>query len=220
MAEGRLLRGLGWVWVWLLITVVLVFLVIRVGNDVEALSTGNIPPEGEFDRRYALNPVLAYAHIVPGAIYLLGAPLQLSRRVRTFSLRFHRVVGRVVLAAGIVTAVFAVAVGIVMPFGGLVETSAAVVFGIYFLVALIIAYRAILRRRIATHRRWMIRAFALGIAVGLIRIIVGIFEGTGSLGFVEAFGLAFWMAFVIMALAAEAWLWLRPRAQVLDVGTS
>jgi len=212
MSGQRLVRGFGWSAIWVLILVVMVFLTIRVGNDLEALSTGTIPPEGEFDRRYALNPALAYAHILPGAVYLLGAPVQLSRRIRTRSLRFHRALGRVVLVAGIVTGLFAIAVGILMPFGGSAETTATVVFGTYFLAALTLAYRAIRRGKIPTHRRWMIRAFALGVGVGLIRIIVGIFEGTGALEFSDAFGLSFWLAFVIMTVAAETWLRLRPHA--------
>ena len=207
---------MGWATAWMLISVVLVFLVIRVVNDVETLSTGNLPAEGEFDRRYALNPALAYAHIIPGAVYLIGAPLQLSRRIRSRSLGFHRAWGKVVLVAGIITAVFAIAVGIVMPFGGFAETSASVVFGTYFLVALVLAYRAIRRGEVTTHRCWMIRAFALGVAVGLIRIIVGVFEGVGTLGFSEAFGLSFWLAFLIMTLAAEIWLRLRPHPLVFE----
>lgn len=211
MSEGRLVRGLGWSAIWVLILVVLIFLVIRVGNDLEALSTGAIPPEGEFDRRYALNPALAYAHIIPGAVYLLGVPVQLSRRIRGRYLRFHRALGRVVLVSGAVTGLFAIALGIVMPFGGLAETSATVVFGTYFLVALALAYRAIRRGKEAVHRRWMIRAYAIGVGVGLIRIIVGIFEGTGALEFSEAFGLSFWLAFLIMTAAAETWLRIRPQ---------
>lgn len=216
MREIRLVRGLGWAGSWLLILVILVFLVIRVGNDIEALSTGTIPPPGEFDRRYALNPALAYAHILPGVVYLVGAPFQLSRKVRTWSLRFHRALGRAVLVSGLITGLFAIAVGILMPFGGFVEGSAAVVFGLYFLIALSLAYRAIRRGEVARHRRWMIRAFAIGAGVGLIRIIVGIFEGTGTLEFSEAFGLSFWLAFIIMTGAAETWLRMRPDPPVFE----
>jgi uncharacterized membrane protein len=217
MSGDRLLRGLGWAAVWVLIVVILVFLVIRVGNDVEALSTGVVPGEGDFDRRYALNPTLAYAHILPGAVYLLGAPFQLSRKIRRWSLRFHRSLGRVVLTAGLITGLFAIAVGLIMPFGGLAETSATVVFGLYFLVALGLAYRAIRRGEVAKHRRWMVRAFAIGAGVGLIRIIVGIFEGTGAMEFSDAFGLSFWLAFSIMSAAAEIWLRIRPRPRVFEM---
>jgi hypothetical protein len=39
------------------------------------------------------------------------------------------------------------------------------------------------------HRRWMIRAFAVGVAVGTIRIWQAVFVGFGLLSFEDAFGL-------------------------------
>jgi hypothetical protein len=44
--------------------------------DMPNLAAGTMP-EGEFDRRYVAQPWLAYFHMVPGAVYLLLAPLQL-----------------------------------------------------------------------------------------------------------------------------------------------
>ncbi len=210
MRGERVGRGLGWAGALTLIAVILVFFVIRVIEDSASLSSGVLPPESDFGRRYAENPVLAYLHILPGVAYLLGAPFQLSPRVRRRNIAFHRRLGRVVITAGIVTGIFAIAVGLVMPFGKLAEATASVVFGLYFLGALVLAFRAIRRGEVSVHRRWMIRAFAIGTGVGLIRIIIGTFEGFGILTFEESFGLAFWLAFVIMALGAEAWLRWRP----------
>ncbi|HEX9847123.1 MAG TPA: DUF2306 domain-containing protein [Acidimicrobiia bacterium] len=207
--DQRWLRAGAWAATWSLISVVMVFVVIRVTNDVANLSSGVVPPEGEFDRRYALNPVLAYLHIVPGVVYLLGAPAQLTSRIRARNIALHRRIGGIVLPAGVVTAVFAIAVGIVMPFGGLVETSATIAFGLYFLVCLTLAYRAIKVIDVSRHRRWMIRAFAIGVGVGMIRIIVGFGEAFG-VGISRSFGLAFWLAFALLTVAAEAWLRLRP----------
>lgn len=211
MAGGsqRALRGAAWSGVTTLIVVILVFLVIRVVSDLGDLLAGTVPPEGSFDRRYVLNPWLAYLHIVPGLVYLVGAPFQLSTRFRARSLRRHRHIGKVVLVAGLITGIFAIAVGIVMPFGELVEASATVVFGVYFLVALGLAYRAIRVRDIDTHRRWMLRAFAIGAGVGMIRIVVGVGEALG-IGIRSSFGAAFWISFVLMAVLAEIWLRLRP----------
>lgn len=207
--DQRWLRAGAWAATWSLISVVMVFVVIRVTNDVANLSSGVVPPEGEFDRRYALNPVLAYLHIVPGVVYLLGAPAQLTSRIRARNIALHRRIGGIVLPAGVVTAVFAIAVGIVMPFGGPVETSATISFGLYFLVCLTLAYRAIKVIDVSRHRRWMIRAFAIGVGVGMIRIIVGFGEAFG-VGISRSLGLAFWLAFALLTVAAEAWLRLRP----------
>jgi uncharacterized membrane protein YozB (DUF420 family) len=59
------------------------------------------------------------------------------------------------------------------------EASAAVVFGLWFLTCLVLAVRAIRRDDIVHHRRWMIRAFAIGIGIGTTRIWLGLFEVTG-----------------------------------------
>jgi uncharacterized membrane protein len=210
MAGQRVGRAIGWAGALLLISVIMVFFVIRVTEDVTNIGSGVLPPEDDFSRRYAENPVLAYLHILPGVVYLLIAPFQVSVRVRSRSFRRHRILGRIALTAGLLTGVFAIAVGLVMPYGRLAEATSSVVFGSYFVVALSLAVRAIRGGRVATHRRWMIRAFAVGIGVGLIRIIIGILEGFGVMTLEESFGLAFWLAFVIMAVVAEGWLRWRP----------
>lgn len=209
MTSTKALRGVAWGGAWFLITTVVVFIGIRLANDLPNIANGTLPAEGEFDRRYAENPVLAYLHIIPGAVYLLGAPFQVSRRFRSANYPRHRRLGRLVLVAGLVTGAMAIVVGVVMPFGGFAETSASTVFGIYFVAALALAYGAIRSGRVTEHRRWMIRAFALGTGVGLIRVVIGVGEALG-IGIAASFGAAFWIAFVTMAVVAEIWLRLRP----------
>ncbi|MGH8950283.1 MAG: DUF2306 domain-containing protein [Acidimicrobiia bacterium] len=199
-----------WGTVFFLIAVVLVFVVIRVVNDSSNLAAGVIPPKGEFDRRYAQQPVLAYAHIVPGVVYLVMAPFQISRRFRNNHLGLHRRMGRILVPTGVLTGVFAIIFGFFFSFGGFAEASASVIFGIYFILALLMAYRSVRAGDTVRHRRWMLRAFAVGLAVGTIRLWVALFEALGVLDFDEAFGLAFWLAFVIHAAAAELWLRWRP----------
>ena len=56
----------------------------------------------------------------------------------------------------------------------------------------------------------MIRAFAIGLGVGTIRIWVGLFQATGLLDEVESFGAAFWLSWTLHVIAAEIWLLRRP----------
>jgi uncharacterized membrane protein len=86
------------------------------------------------------------------------------------------------------------------------ESSAAVVFGIYLLVAVLLAFRSARRRDISAHRAWMIRAFSVAVGVGSIRLVVGLSEAAGLMAFDDVFGLAFWIALPAHALAAVAWL--------------
>jgi hypothetical protein len=88
--------------------------------------------------------------------------------------------------------------------------SATVLFGVWFFVCLVLAFRGIRADDIVRHRRWMIRAFAIGVGVGTIRIWIALFVITGLLDVPAAFGPAFWISFIMHALAAELWLRARP----------
>jgi hypothetical protein len=107
--------------------------------------------------------------------------------------------------------VFALIFGGLFSFGGLPEASASVVFSLWLLVSVVLAVRAIRRGDIVRHRRWMIRAFAIGVGVGTVRIWLGLFEGLGLLDFQSALGPAFWIGFSLHALVAELWLRAFPK---------
>jgi uncharacterized membrane protein len=197
-----------------LITIVLVFVVIRVAVDWPNI-LADTKSDDDFAERYIAHPWLAYLHIAPGVIYLLGAPVQLSRRFRTRHYRVHRTLGRVLLTCALVAGLFALLFGIPHAWGGASESVATVVFGCWFLTCLVLAFLAIRRHDVRQHRRWMIRAFAIGIGVGTIRIWVGIFEGVEQMIFQGTtpatpdpamFGVAFWLAFAMHAAIGEWWL--------------
>ena len=199
-----------WVAIGLLLAIMAVFIGLRLATDVPNVLSGAVPDESEFESRYAAYPWLAYIHILPGALYLSLAPFQLWRGFRNRNLKRHRRIGRVALVAGLTSGVFGVLFGFFQSFGGTLQASASVVFGVWFVTALLLAYRAVRRRDITTHRRWMIRAFAVGLAVGTIRIWIGLFEAFGVLETRDAFGVAFWISFLLHAAIAELWLYWRP----------
>jgi Predicted membrane protein (DUF2306) len=71
------------------------------------------------------------------------------------------------------------------------------------------AFWHIRRGEISLHREWMIRAFAIGLAVATIRPIIGVFFATSRLSGLsphEFFGIAFWIGFVLHLIAAKAWI--------------
>jgi uncharacterized membrane protein len=188
----------------LLLLMVIWSVVKRFVIDMPNLAAGTLP-EDEFDHRYVQQPWLAYLHLTPGVLYLLGAPLQLAYRFRSRHYTFHRRLGRVLAGAAMISGVFALIFGSRFAYGGLPEASAAVVFGLWFLTCLVLAVRAIRRDDIVHHRRWMIRAFAIGIGIGTTRIWLMIF-GAAGLDFASSFGPAFWISFSLHALVAELWL--------------
>lgn len=188
-----------------LVAIVMVSFLRRLLVDAPNLAAGTLPPD-EFDRRYVAHPWLAYLHIMPGVLYLLAAPLQLAYRFRRRHYTFHRRLGRLLAAVAMVSGVFALVFGGLFAFGGRPEALAAVVFGLWFLVSLVLAVRAIRRGDIIHHRRWMIRAFATGVGVGTVRVWLTIFQATGLLDSQSSFGPAFWVGFSLNVVVGEAWL--------------
>jgi hypothetical protein len=71
------------IFVGVLIAIVLTFYVIWIATDAPFLISGTEPEPEDFESRYVAHPWLAYVHKTLGALYLLGAPVQLSlpRRV-------------------------------------------------------------------------------------------------------------------------------------------
>jgi uncharacterized membrane protein len=189
----------------LVIAIVLASFLKRLLIDMPHLAAGTLPAD-DFDRRYVTQPWLAYLHITPGVLYLLLAILQLTYRFRSRHYLAHRRLGRIGAGAAMLSGVFALIFGGLFAFGGPSEASASVVFSVWLLVAVVLAVRAIRRGDIVQHRRWMIRAFAVGAGVGTVRIWIALIEGLGLLPFQSALGPAFWIGFSLHVLAAELWL--------------
>jgi hypothetical protein len=192
-----------------LVIFILLYAAMRVWKDVPHLADGAQPVE-DVDRAYVEHPWLAYLHIAPGVLYLLGAPLQLAYRVRSRHYTLHRRLGRVLLAAALLCGVFAIVFGILFSFGGAGEAAASVVFGGWFVGCLAVAFLAVRRDDVVRHRRWMIRAFAVGIGVGTIRIWIILLTELGVLDLRESFAPAFWVSFATHVLVAEWWVRTTP----------
>ncbi|RLV49194.1 DUF2306 domain-containing protein [Nocardioides mangrovicus] len=195
-----------------LLLVIVGFAVVRVVTDWPHILDGTVPAD-DFAKRYVAHPWFGYLHIVPGLVYLLGAPLQLSRRFRTRHYLLHRRLGRVLVGCGVLSGLLALVMGVLYPWGHATESAATVVFGTWFVGCLLRALWAIRHDDVPIHRRWMIRAFAAATGIGTIRLWVGIFTAivlatTDVETFPErvTFGIAFWLGLSINVAVGEWWL--------------
>ena len=204
----------------------IVKLVPIIANGYHAAPASTNPTAAQFsalDDVFARYPILTLVHIVPGLLFMVLGPLQFSSKIRARYLRWHRLSGRVFVVCGLVIGVSALVMSFGMPaIGGARQATATTVFAAIFLFALCRAFWHIRRREIKLHREWMIRAFAIGLAVATIRPIVGIFFATSRFSGLtpyQFFGTAFWIGFTLHTIAAESWIrWTRPRE--LDFGIS
>jgi uncharacterized membrane protein len=163
----------------------------------------------DLDGGFPQHRVLTAVHIAPALVFIALAPLQFVRRLRKRRPGLHRWCGRIAIAAGVCAGITALVMSPQMAVGGANETAATMVFGTLFLFALLRAWLLIRRGEIALHREWMIRAYAIALAVATVRPIVGVFFATRrltGLGAHEFFGIAFWLGFTAHLVAAETWI--------------
>ena len=80
--------ALVWTVTVLLVLITTLFVVNRVVQDSSNIRAGVVPPVDDISRAYAQHPVPAYLHIVPGVIFMVGAPLQFVPGIRRKHIRW------------------------------------------------------------------------------------------------------------------------------------
>jgi uncharacterized membrane protein len=160
--------GLGWLALTALAIAVFAPLQYLLNSMSELAANG-----GEIAVNYAPRPgwvrIAFYTHIVFGGLALLLSPVQLSSRVRARVPRLHRATGRVVLVA----IALAGTAGFLLSWfntAGPIGTAGFGTLAVLWVVFAGLGLRAILRRDVATHRRWMLRTFALTYAAVTLRL--------------------------------------------------
>lgn len=155
------------------------------------------------------HPAMTRTHVVLGGLYLLWAPLQFVAWIRDRHPAYHRRSGRALVAVGLIVGVTALFLGLVIPFSGDPERVVIGAFGGMFLLSLLLGLVRIRQGRVAEHREWMIRAFAIGLSIATMRLIfvpaLMLTDPTDA-QIVGLSVLSFTIAFTVHAVAAELWL--------------
>jgi hypothetical protein len=175
------------------------------------------PKYGAFDSGFQLHKALTFVHIIPGALFMILAPLQFVPGIRSRHLWFHRLSGRIVVVLGLIIGITALIMSFKTNIGGVTETAATVLFAIIFLFSLVKGFYHIRRHEVALHREWMIRMFAIGFAIATVRPIVGMFFALSRLSPHQFFGIAFWIGFTLHLVAAELWINYTRKRNVLII---
>jgi uncharacterized membrane protein len=156
-------------------------------------------------------PSVVALHVVLGGVYLALAPFQFVMRIRSRHLAYHRRTGRLLVAIGVMVGATALFMGLVIPKGGWPERVVIGLFGTVFLAALIKGFLHVRAGRVSLHREWMIRAFAIALAIATTRLIFFpalIITGTGPTDrrFGTLLAVALAVAFVLHVSVAELWI--------------
>lgn len=158
---------------------------------------------------FEANRVTIYAHVYASSLALLLGPFQFWPRLRAARPAVHRWMGRVYLGVGVLVGGLAGLAMATVAFGG---TAARLGFGCLALAWLytgLRAYAAIRARDVASHRRWMIRNFALTFAAVTLRLYLPGSVASG-ISMEAAYPVIAWLCWVPNLAVAE-WLLHQPR---------
>jgi uncharacterized membrane protein YozB (DUF420 family) len=126
--------------------------------------------------RFVAMPEPVVLHIVSATLFCVLGAFQFDSAIRLRYSRWHRMAGRVVAPAGIVAALTGVWMAHWYPIPadlqGKLLYLVRMVVGSDMALAIVLAVRAVLQGRVAQHRAWMIRAYALGQGAGTQVIVM------------------------------------------------
>lgn len=111
-----------------------------------------------------------YAHVFGAAMALAVGPWQFSSRWRARRPGLHRWLGRVYLGVGVLLGGLAGLYLSVHAYGGLPGKLGFAALALLWLFTGVRAFQAIRHGDIQSHRRWMVRNFALSLAAVTLRI--------------------------------------------------
>lgn len=150
-----------------------------------------------------------YQHIILGGIALLTGWIQFSNKIRTKNLNFHRLVGRIYVAACLLSGLAALYLAYNAT-GGWIAQLGFSGLAISWLVATSKALLSIRQRKISEHQAWMIRSYALTFAAVTLRIWLPLSQ-IAQLEFIEAYQVIAWLCWLPNIIFAE---WLVRRLQL------
>jgi hypothetical protein len=166
-------------------------------------------------------PLIVALHVIPAGIWMTLAPFQLVKRIRSRWLNYHRWAGRVLAALGLMVGAAALFMAWVIPIVGWPERVIIGFFGVLFLVALSKGFLHARARQILLHREWMIRAFAIALAISTVRLIeIPLLIAVGVQSLQAIYIIANGGAFTLHAVVAEVWIRTGRRKRISAVGAA
>ena len=158
------------------------------------------------ERHFLKSAKVTVLHVGTGAAFLSLGLLQFAAPIRRRHVHLHRRSGYLLTALALLAGTTGVWLGVVDPFSS-TERLPSAAAGALFVIAPIVAIIAIRRGQMIRHREWMIRFFATGVGIVVIRLV-----GSPIIWLLrpapvrDIIGLTFWAGWLISLAVAEAWI--------------
>lgn len=133
------------------------------------------PVETPQNSRFLGSPIPVVTHIVSVTVFSLLGAFQFVPALRRRRGGWHRIAGRILIPAGLLTAHSGVWMAVLYPHppgDGDALLALRLVFGTAMIACLALGIRAIRRRDFVDHSSWMTRAYAIGVGAGTQAIVL------------------------------------------------
>ncbi len=164
-------------------------------------AAGPMPPVIASNSRFGPWIVI---HAAGAATALLVGPVQFLSALRQNKPFLHRILGRIYVAGCLIGGVSALVLATGVSTGPVTGIGFGTL-GVAWLLTTGVALRAVLSGRIASHRRWMVRSFALTLAAVTLRIYLPLSDVLG-IGFAASYPVIAWLCWVPNMALAEWYL--------------
>jgi uncharacterized membrane protein len=155
------------------------------------------------------HPPAVYGHVFAALLALALGPFQFAPRLRALHIGVHRWLGRLYLGVGVLLGGLCGLYLSAHAYGGPVARAGFACLALGWLYTGLRAYVAIRAGDVVTHRRWMVRNFALTFAAVTLRLYLPASMAVG-LAFERAYPVIAWLCWVPNLIVAEL-LWNRAR---------
>lgn len=207
---GKFLAQLGW-WVFTFIcTLYAVFAFYMAAFEILAqLGLAEGPP-------HRATPLMFIVHALTGGMVLIGIPFQFNRWIRNRYRKAHRIIGRIYVAAILVSSAAALWAVVFFDVGRVAKMVFGVLGVLWFLFTAVAMLR-VLQREFTQHREWMIRSASLSLFFITFSLWVPLLQNT-NLPLTVAYPLGIFLSWSLNLLLAEQWIrHSRPRSQGRDL---
>lgn len=119
--------------------------------------------------RFFASPLPVALHIVGAILYAILGAFQFVSRLWQRGIRWHRVVGRLLVPCGLVVGLSGLWMTVFYPLpenDGELLYVLRLLFGLGMVVSVVLGYAAIRRGNVTQHRAWMARGYAIGVGAG------------------------------------------------------
>jgi uncharacterized membrane protein len=161
-----------------------------------------LDPNNGFQVKMFSSGIQVPIHFIASGIALLIIPFQLSKKLRKFSIKLHRQIGKIYTLAVLLGGIS----GLIMAFnasGGLYAKMGFTLLSLVWLYTTFNAVKYALEGNIAKHKRWIYRSIAVTSAAISLRLFLGIGLGVFHLSFFSVYIPASWLCWILNLIICE-----------------